>query len=372
MPAAWVSAGVGLLSATGAFGGGSGGGGDGGGGGGSVPSNGIPLSLLAQIVGQGSALNDLFGSGPNSLSGMTQTAASASDPFAAQRAQYQQQLATGTAQGQTIASNTASGGAGWGASQLATLAGQNQISPGLNANTAKATLDPNIAALTNPTAAQDFEYQKGLDAMTRSAAQGGYVGSGRQMLEAQQYGQQSASQFLQQDFNNAVTAQGVANSTQQQNYAQMLGTTQNNQTAQLNQFNETQGLFNSGLAQSQLAGNQQNAVNQQLLTSSGAATGSPATSGTILAGKYGNQQTALLQLLQSVQGGSGQSLSTLGQGASAIGQGLGNLVNGVGNWFNGNFTDVATGFNGADYGTALNDSFQNGSSMSDFTTYGGA
>lgn len=304
------------------LGGGSGGSSGGGGGGGTI-ANGIPLSLLSQLVGGGNALGDLFGTGPNSLSGMTQTAATASDPFATQRPAYQTALSTGTGAAQTIATNTASGKSGWGAGQLAALAGENTQSAYLNANTG---LSPQLQALSSPTAAQSFAYNQGLDAMARSAAKGGYSASGQQMLEAQQFGQQSASQFQQQDWNNAMAAQ-------QQQYGQALGTAQNNQSAQAQQFAQTQGLFNSGLAQSQLAGNQQSAINQQLLTSSGASTGSPAAAGQVLAGKYGNQQTALLQLLQSIQGGSGTSLGTLGNGLSS---GLSGLVNGISNWFNGN------------------------------------
>jgi hypothetical protein len=325
------------------LGGGSSGGSSGGSGGSSAASDGIPLSLLAQLVGGGSALNDLFGSGPNSLSGMTQTAANAADPFASQRSGYQGQLAAGTTAAQNIATQTAAG-AKTATDPMAVLAGQNTQSAALNSATGGNTVDPNIAALTNPTAAQQFEYQTGLDAATRGAAAGGYVASGRQQLELQNYGQQAASQFLQQDFNNAVTAQGVNNSTQQQNYAQQLGTAQNNQTAQLNQFNELQGVTNTNIAESTLAGNQQNAINQQLLTSSGASTGSPAQAGNILGGEYGNQQTALLSLLESIQGGSGNSLGTLGNGLAS---GLNGLVNGIGNLFSGDSGASSGNSNGA-------------------------
>jgi hypothetical protein len=322
--------------------GGGGGGSSGGGGSGGTIQNGIPLGLLAQVLGGGSALNDLFGSGPNSLSGMTQTAATASDPFATQRPAYQSALSSGTGAAQTIASNTASGQAGWGAGNLAALAGENTQSAYLNANTG---ISPQLQALSTPTAAQDFAYSQGQDAMARSAAAGGYSASGRQMMEAQAFGQKSAAQFEQQDFNNAMAAQ-------QQGYGQALQTAQNNQGAQAQQFSQTQGLFNSGLAQSQLAGNQQSTINQQLLTSSGASTGSPAAAGQVLAGKYGNQQTALLQLLQSVQGGTGTSLGTLGSGISS---GLSGLVNGITNWFNGSSGNSSIGpvTGSTDYGSSV-------------------
>lgn len=340
MPAGWISAGVGVYNALSGGSGGSSGGSSSGSTG--QISNGIPLSLLAQIVGGGSALNDLFGTGPNSLTGMTQTAASAADPFAAQRPAYQTALSSGTGAAQTIATNTASGAAGWGAGNLAALAGENTQSASLNAATG---LSPQLQALSSPTAAQSFAYNQGLDAMSRSAAKGGYSASGQQMLEAQNFGQQSAAQFQQQDFNNALAAQ-------QQGYTQALGTAQNNQAAQAQQFAQTQGLFNSGLAQSQLAGNQQSVINQQLLTSSGASTGSPSTAGSILGGQYGNQQTALLQLLQSIQGGSGTSLGTIGSGLSS---GLSGLVNGISNWFNGNSGGSSLGSptGSTDYGSSV-------------------
>lgn len=280
--------------------------------------NGISASLLGTLAG-GAALNSLFGNGVGSINASTAAGQAAADPFGPQRGQYTGGLAAGIGNQQAIANYTSSGGNQWGANTMIGLAGQNMTSQGLNAATGHNVQDPNIARLTNQNTAQQFEYQTGLDALMRGQAQSGTMASGAQMLQLQDYGQQSASRFLQQDFSNAVASQTSSNATNQLNYNQQLGTAQNNQTAQLEQFGENQNIFSAGQATNAQAFGQQNTTNSLLALLSGATTGSPAEAGQIAAGKYGNQQTTIASLLKSMSGG----------GSSGLGGGVGTLINGL-------------------------------------------
>lgn len=339
--------GGGLLGGGSAPSGGSSGGGGGGSTGGSSTS-GIPIGVLQQILGTSSAMNDLFGTGPSSLSGMTQKAASAADPFAPNRAGYASSLQGSMSQLQNIAGATATNP--WGASQMNTMSDVNPASAALNSATGGNTVNPALTALATPTSAQSFAYQTGLDAMQRSAAAGHYSGSSQQMMEAQAYGQKSGAQFQQQDFNNLVTAQGVSNATQQQNYGQQLSTAQNNQAAMAQQFAMKQSNMSLGMAQDSLAFGQQSTIAQMQAQLGGANTGSPAQAGNILAGQYGNQQTALLGLMQSIQGGS--QTGTLGTAGNGIGSALGQAASGVSNWFAGSGSTLGPATGSTDYGSA--------------------
>ena len=326
-------------------------------------SNGIPLSLLSSLTG-GAALNSLFGNGAGSINASVAAGTAAADPFASQRAGYNEQLRGGVANSQNIANATAAGfSTAGGLAGMQGLASQSTANPALMASAGRNVQDPNIAALTNPTAAQNFEYQKGMDALMRGQAQSGTVSSGAQMLQLQNYGQQSASQFLQQDFNNAVTSQASGNATNNLNFTQMLGATQNNQAAQQQQYAQYQGVGSMGLAQSSLAGNQQTAANQLNATLTGATTGSPAEAGAITAGAYGDQQKAILSLLNNLSG----SGTSSGDVSKLIG-GLQSGVQNIGSLF-GSGTGAAAGTQVA--GNTGSDILAGGNNYSD-TNYGGS
>lgn len=93
----------------------------------------------------------------------------------------------------------------------------------------------------------------------------------------------------------------------------------------------------------------QNTYNQnqigQLLTASGATTGSPAAAGQMLLGGYQGQQAGM--------GAGAQGL--LGSGAlGALGSGLGGLINGFGSLFGGSASGSNTGIPGASPGSGTN------------------
>lgn len=114
-------------------------------------SGGFDISSLLSGIGSlgalGTSLYDLFGTGGNSLSGLTQNAAQAADPFASQRPQYMQQL------------------------------------QGLMTNPSSFQLSP----------AAQAQMTLGSENLARQQAAQGYLGSGNILGALQKYGQQVAS-----------------------------------------------------------------------------------------------------------------------------------------------------------------------------------
>lgn len=214
------------------------------------------------------------------------------------------------------------------------------------------------------TSGEQFQEQTGLDTLNRSLAQTGQIGSGNQMVAAEQYGQNFASQATQQNITNLLGAQQSVNQTsttnqgiqgllnqmgqnqfgnqlnlaslltgqQQQSFSNQLGTQQL-------QTQQQQGTASASLAQQQLQSSQQQnsqvnlqnllqqmmgvnqtGVNNQLgqlqalLTASQANSSSPATAGGILAN---------LGVANQTSGGN------VASGLAGLGQGVGQLLNGV-------------------------------------------
>lgn len=185
--------------------------------------------------------------------------------------------------------------------------------------------------MTNPQAAlqadpgYQFRVQQGQQALDRSAAARGLLGSGQAAIEAEQYGQGLASQQYQQALQNAMSASGLTNQQNMGLANMMLG-------GQGQQFSQNAGLqgqlYNMLMGSSQFGQQQQaqqfnqmlqaaqmlQGVNQdwynRLAQLSGASTGSPA-SGQQAAANAGQWGWAQNQI-----------------GMNQIGQGLGALFGG--------------------------------------------
>lgn len=144
------------------------------------------LGGAAQAVGLVSGVSDLFGGGDEGGGGATQPGqASVADPFAGQREQYWTDLRNQV---------TASGQPGAYQNQLATL----MSSPGSMA--------------TSPM--YQFAFDQGLNAVNRTQAARGMLGSGNRLYELTNYGQGLAGQ---QYFNQANLLSGLQ--SQEQNFA---------------------------------------------------------------------------------------------------------------------------------------------------------
>lgn len=333
-------------------------------------------ALLSSIFTGGIGLSQL-GGGSGSVSGSAAAGAAAADPFASQRGQYQGQLASlfgqmpGVISGAGNANqniiNQLMGLSGNGTTSTLTSMFQNpqqllggivgsQV-PGMNAGAlgSPAALQSQLSQLSsnymdNP--AIKAQYNLGLDTVQRGLQAGGYGASGEQMKELSDYGQNFASQAYQQQFQNIL-------SSNQQAYGQNLSNTQMEAALAGQQFGQNvtaQGLLNSMQQQrfgeglnlnSQLAGifgqagSLQNASSgqqisgygnllQQLLTGSGATTGSPATAGGILSGQFANNQQALANLGSGLAGALGGQNASGGNNLMSLARQLGNMFNGGG------------------------------------------
>lgn len=297
------------------------GGGGGGGGGSSGPSP------TASAASTGASLAQLLGGGNNSLTGLTQAAANAASPFGGHYSDYQQMLAQQVLGQQSSITN---GQKDIQAQLNQTLNygnGTDALSMQMRGMAGTQKMDPALAALSNPTNAQQFEYQTGLNAMSRNQAATGSVGSGAALLEAQQYGQKSASQFLQQDFNNVATTQQLSNATQQQNFNQLSGLQGQIYNESSNASSLLQNMQNSTVAN-------EGSFNTLLAALSGATTGSPGTAGNILSGQFAQQQSLVGGALQGANG-------LMGSLGNALGSATGSMLNNMG------YNNQVAAFNGS-------------------------
>lgn len=196
------------------------------------------------------------------------------------------------------------------------------------------------------TSGQQFQETQGLTNLNRSLAQTGQLGSGNQYAAAEQYGQNFASQAVQQNITNLLGAQSSANQTSSTNQGLQSLVNQMGQ----NQFGNTTSLASllTGQQQSsfsnQLAGQQLQSTQEQnsqtnlqnllssmvgigqtnignllqqlgpLLTTSQASLSSPAAAGGILSNLgVANQSSA----------------GNIASGLAGVGQGVGQLLNGI-------------------------------------------
>ena len=216
------------------------------------------------------------------------------------------------------------------------------------------------------TSGEQFQETQGLANLNRSLAQTGQIGSGNQYAAAEQYGQNFASQAVQQNITNLLGAQSSANQTSTTNQgiqslvnsmgqnefgnnlslAQLLSGQQQASfgqqlSAQQLQQSQQQGTFSNQLAGQQLQSTQQQNTQQNLqnlltqlmgiggqqtgalesllgplLTATQASSSSPATAGGILSN---------LGVANQASG------SNVASGLAGLGQGIGQLGSGIGN-----------------------------------------
>ena len=314
-------------------------------------------SLLSGIFSGGVGLAQLFGHGGSSASGSAAAGAAAASPFQSQFSQYQGQV-PGALNLSSIIANSLMGGASNASSGLQGLAssgipwiinnvsGLNTSVPGVpsSVSNAPANLAASVNNLTSnimSTPGVQFQYQQGLDSLNKSLAASGQLGSGAQMIAAEQYGQNFASTAYQQQLSDLLATQG-------QEFQQGVTGTQLGASLAGQEFQ--QGISKNSLL-GNLAGMQGNImsqaaglplqylsaagnINQGLLNSlglfSGASTGSPATAGSILSGQFANSQTAL----GNVAGGVGGALQGLLGSSSG---GAGGLLSSAGSWLSSLF-----------------------------------
>jgi len=361
--------------------------------------------LLSSIFTGAIGLNQLVGGGGGSVSGSAAAGASAADPFASQRAQYQQTLSglPGQLQGQIGSAQNAVNpiisqltGLGGNATmqQLQGLFQQPQQMLGGLANSVVPGMDlqQKIDALAgnymdNP--AIKAQYELGLGSVNRGLAAQGLMGSGQQMAELERYGQQFASQAYQQQFQNLLSGNQQQAALAGQQFSQQAIAQQLMNQMQQQRFGQglslqqmlSQSLGQAGQLQLGASGQQLGATGnllQQMLTASGATTGSPATAGGILSGQFANSQQAAANLGQGTvgalsrllgggqQGGSGLPTDSIrklidlfnggGSFAPALASGLGDLFGGAG-IFGGSFAGGA----GFGIGDTLGSMFGTGS-----------
>lgn len=307
-------------------------------------------SLLSSIFTGAIGANQLFGSGGGSVNGAAAAGAAAASPFGAQFSQYQPQLQSlFNQQGTDVNTQRAAInqfipqilGMGVPSMDAATLGSPAALGQQLSQLSSNYMDNPAIQA----------QYKLGLDTVGRGIAAQGLMGSGAQMKELSDYGQQFASNAYQQQFQNILSSnqqayqQGLLNTQEQaaltgQRTSQILGAGQLEMGLQGQVLNSNQGML------------------QQLLAASGATTGSPATAGGILSGQFANSQQAASNLGSGLAG----SLSRLlGQGGglpnmpSGIGNFLNDLLGGGGNGLFGAGSNFLSGLLGDSAGTALGD-----------------
>ena len=225
------------------------------------------------------------------------------------------------------------------------------------------------------TSGQQFQETQGLDALNRSLASTGMLGSGNQYAAAQQYGQNFASQAVQQNIGNLLSAQQTANQTSQTNqglqgvinqmgqnqfgntlnlaqlltgqnqqlFSNLLGTQQLQSTQQQNSAQNLQNLLTQMMGIGQNYTNNQLAQVNPLLTATQAATSSPATAGGILSNLGVANQTSG----GNIAGGIGGLASGVGSMLQGINFGSGGATGSFsGGNFSGAFADPSTGYVG--------------------------
>lgn len=223
--------------------------------------------------------------------------ANAADPFAQYRPEYQQQLQQFMQQqkpptGSQLYSNT--GIQEQIASQQGTLAGQQ-----LEAMTAPgAHVDPSDPSY-------QFRFQQGIDAVARSGAAKGFLGSGNLATALSDYGQQSASQEYQAQFQRLSNLSQQQSQQQQQQFNQWSGINQQNAAIQ-------------GQGYNQQFQNYQQQYNQ-LSQLSGVNAGSPGQAATLLQQQQAGSAAATQNLVKGVVGQVGSWFGGSGSGSSSGG-----------------------------------------------------
>ncbi len=200
------------------------------------------------------------------------------------------------------------------------------------------------------TSGQQFQMQQGQQNLDRSLAQTGQIGSGNQYVAAEQYGQQFASQAIQQNISNLLGAQSSANQTSSTNQG-LQGI--------LNQMGQNQ-FANAGSLSQLLSGQQQSSFNNQLSTQqlqSSQQQNSQANLQNLLTQLMGIQNQGVGQIQGLIPGlltatqASGSSpataggiLANLGVANQASGQNVASGLAGLGQ--GGAFVDTSTGYSG--------------------------
>lgn len=266
---------------------------------------GIPFNLLQALAG-GANLANLFGSGPDSLEGMTQTSAAAADPFAPVRQNILGYIPQAAADFKMV-TNTAQPSFMGAVGGAAPYAMAPAADPRLAAITGTASLTPALQALTENDPSTQFRYQTGLDALSRGAAAGGYASSGRQMVELEKYGQDFASTEFQNKFARQAELQRLSQGVQGQNFNQLLQAGQLGGNLYQQQFERLLGGATFGQGQAETDITQQGELLKTLLWG-GMQGSSPPAAANILAGRFGNKQTVLADLLANLQGGAAGNL----------------------------------------------------------------
>ena len=309
-------------------------------------------SVAGDALGAGFSLFNMFSGSPYSTRGQTQQAAALADPFASSRGMIQGQLpgALGAMEGTPAALTLPQAmSAASGYSKLPEItqslwrsAGGATANPAIGSAAGDAgsslqpllqmaggsSLIPSLSALTTSDPSVGFRYQTGLDSLNRAAAQTGTIGSGKQMLDAERYGQEFASTEYQSQFSRDTQLQSILQGLQAQNFGQVAGADQlsmeqagqrfqqllgsgqyglqvQGQNVQqllgLNNMsiNESEMQFNNLLAGAQLANTMQNqrfsgASNiAELLGKLASGGSSPSTAGQIASGQIGAAQAQL-------------------------------------------------------------------------------
>lgn len=200
----------------------------------------------AQMPGAGAPIPGVS----STASSIAQQSAAAADPFASQREQYQQplaQLMNGPAQGQV----------GTDIQSMRTAAQQPIGGPYMDM-LQKLMTDKNSITITP---GSQFAQEQGQQALERSQAAKGFLGSGNIMSELQKQGQGIAAQDYTQQLADIRAAAGLSQGIQGQQFGQQ------QQIAQAS----------GGALQDQYA---------RLAQLSGANTGSPGTAGSLLAKQF--------------------------------------------------------------------------------------
>jgi hypothetical protein len=413
MPAAWVGAAasaVGAISSVAGGGGGSSGGSTSSGS--STGGYSDPGSLISGGLSAALGLNQLLGSGPSTVQGSAQAGAVAANP-AGQFAQGYEPALEALLQGPgltsqilgdqsaengllgsimgsaNISTNTGAIPTNVGTNIGALTSAANVSTPGQNAQLQALVDNPtqliktlqgggvstpaSLEAVANQNpyglnAGEQFQETQGAQALNRSLAQTGQVGSGNQLVAAEQYGQNFASQSqaaniaqmesaqstinqtastnqgLQQivnqmgqnQFGNTATLAELEQSQQQANFSNLLGgqqlqTQQQQDTAsntlaqqQLQTQQQTASQTNLQTLLSQLMGINQGATSQELqelnplLSATETNQSSPSSAGQILSEEFANANNA-----------AGNVTSGIGGIANGLGSGINSIVNGV-------------------------------------------
>lgn len=174
-----------------------------------------------------------------------------------------------------------------------------------------------------------FQRQMGLQGMNNSMQQQNW---------SQLMGQQQENLAVQgQNFGQLATAQQLNNSTQQQNFGQLAQSQQLGQQAQGQNFSQLLQLANFNANEQGQAFTSQMDIAQLLAHMSGAVGGSMGQAGAIEAGKYGQSQDNLSNLISSLGGTNLSGLGNLFGGGQSLqaGGGFGSVP--------GGYVDPATG-----------------------------